>query len=131
MFLNFLKFDFDGSLNNVKTFALEIEKYCDTLKANGKFGKESMVEKATVNERYNSRNARSVLYGRNGVQDDNSRTIRGGDDGDVQPSQAQENPAINKNGDGGNDGNGDTPDGWAHHRLKIPRAATQRGWSGQ
>lgn len=104
MFLKSFLYDFDGSFDNAKAFTLEIDKYCDTLKADGKLGKDSTIEQTPVNERYNSRDARSVLYERNGIQNDNSRTIRGGDDTNVQGSQTQENPTINKNGDGGNDG---------------------------
>ena len=104
MFLKSFLYDFDGSFDNAKAFTLEIDKYCDTLKADGKLGKDSTIEQTPVNERYNSRDARSVLYERNGIQNDNSRTIRGGDDANVQGSQTQENPTINKNG--GGDGNG-------------------------
>lgn len=104
MFLKSFLYDFDGSFDNAKAFTLEIDRYCDTLRADGKLGKDSTIEQTPVNERYNSRDARSVLYERNGIQNDNSRTIRGGDDANVQGSQTQENPTINKNG--GGDGNG-------------------------
>lgn len=104
MFLKSFLYDFDGSFDNAKEFTLEIDRYCDTLRADGKLGKDSTIEQTPVNERYNSRDARSVLYERNGIQNDNSRTIRGGDDANVQGSQTQENPTINKNG--GGDGNG-------------------------
>ena len=104
MFLKSYQYDFDGNPENAKAFALEIKKYCDKLKADGKLEKDSTITKFPVNERYNDRDARSDLYGRNGIQDGDSGAIRGRDDTNVQGSQTQENPTINKNGDGGNNG---------------------------
>ena len=121
MFLKSYQYDFDGNPENAKAFALEIKKYCDTLKADGKLEKDSTITKFPVNERYNDRDVRSDLYGKNGIQDGDSGAIRSRDDGDVQPSQDQESPASEINADDGDD----NKNGSFNSKAKVPLSARQ------
>lgn len=95
MFLKSFEFDFGSDVNAARDFYVEIKKYCDTLKAEGKLNENSEIKQYYVNERYHDSGSRQDVYENWDKTRDSSR-IRDDDGQTVQKRQPESDQIIEK-----------------------------------
>lgn len=93
IFLKSFEFDFKSDVNSVRDFYVEIKKYCDTLKAEGKLNENSQIRQSYINERYLDSDSRQNVYESRGQADD-SRGVRENDGQSIQQGQQSETKQI-------------------------------------